>query len=111
MQLTYAIEFVADMGRAVKFYRDIAGLTLKFESPGWSEFITGPTTLALHSASAENPAGTVRLGFGVPDLHRFHREMTEKGVRFTKPPQKQDFGSELAEFVDSEGGRCSVSGE
>ena len=110
MTLTYAIEFVSDMSRAVKFYRDVAGLPLKFESPAWSEFDTGATTLALHPASPEQPAGTVRLGFGVPDLHQFHRDMTEKGVRFTAPPKKQDFGGELAEFVDSEGARCSVSG-
>ena len=30
-QLTYVIKFVADMGKAVKFYRDVLGLALKFE--------------------------------------------------------------------------------
>ena len=34
--------------------------------------------------------------------------MKAKGVQFTMPPTKQDFGSELAQFVDSEGGRNSV---
>ena len=47
------------MDKAVKFYRDVVGLTLKFESPGWSEFVTGETTLALHPASEKNPAGKV----------------------------------------------------
>jgi predicted enzyme related to lactoylglutathione lyase len=37
-KLKYIIEFVADMNRAVKFYRDVVGLTLKFESPEWSEY-------------------------------------------------------------------------
>ena len=55
--LRYAIKFVADLGKAVKFYRDVVGLPLKFESPGWSEFVTGETTLALHPASDKNPAG------------------------------------------------------
>ncbi len=45
MKLGYVIKFVADMNRAVKFYRDVLGLPLKFESPGWSEFVTGETTL------------------------------------------------------------------
>jgi len=40
-QLRYVIKFVADMDKAVKFYRDVLGLTLKFESPGWSEFVNG----------------------------------------------------------------------
>ena len=48
MKLGYVIEFVSDMNRAVKFYRDVLGFQLKFESPGWSEFVTGETTLALH---------------------------------------------------------------
>jgi len=110
-KLTYVIKFVADMDRAVKFYRDVVGLPLKFESPGWSEFATGETTLALHPASAKNPAGGVELGFTVPDLHGFHAEMTQKGVQFSMPPKKQDFGNDLAQFVDSEGGHCSVSGQ
>ena len=41
MKLGHVIKFVADMNRAVKFYRDVLGLPLKFESPGWSEFVTG----------------------------------------------------------------------
>jgi catechol 2,3-dioxygenase-like lactoylglutathione lyase family enzyme len=44
------MEFVSEMGTAVNFYRDVLGLQLKFESPGWSEFVTGETTLALHPA-------------------------------------------------------------
>ena len=33
-KLSYVIEFVADMDRTVKFYRDVVGLPLKFQSPG-----------------------------------------------------------------------------
>ena|SRR5690242_1989359 len=109
-KLTYVIEFVANMERAVKFYRDTLGLPLKFESPEWSEFSTGETTLALHPASDKNPAGKVELGFNVPDIRQFHTEMTEKGVQFPMSPTKQNFGGVLAQFVDSEGAHVSVSG-
>jgi len=51
LKLNYVIKFVTDMGRAVRFYRDVLGFPIKFESPGWSEFVTGETTLALHPAS------------------------------------------------------------
>lgn len=111
MKLSYVIKFVADMDRAVSFYRDVLGLPLKFQSPGWSEFATGDTTLALHPASEKNPAGSVELGFNVADLDRFHQEMSAKGVQFSMPPTKQDFGGSLAQFVDSEGARCSVGGQ
>jgi hypothetical protein len=54
-KLTYAIKFVADMDHAIRFHRDTLGLPLKFQSPGWSEFATGDTTLALHPASEKAP--------------------------------------------------------
>ena len=111
MKLNYVIKFVGDMDRAVKFYRNVLGLPLKFESPGWSEFATGETTLALHPASQKNPAGTVELGFTVPDLQKYYEEMIARGVQFTMPPTKQDFGGLLAQFADSEGGHCSVAGQ
>lgn len=110
-KLAYAIKYVADMDRAVKFYRDTLGLTLKFQSPEWSEFATGETTLALHSASKKNPAGSVEVGFGVDDIHTFHKEMTAKGVRFSMPPTKQDFGGTLAQFTDPDGADVSVGGK
>ena len=104
-------QFVADMDKALKFYRDVGGLTLKFESPGWSEFVTGGTTFALHPASEKNPAGKVELGFTVADVEAFYRDMSAKGVLFSMPPKKQDFGAVLAQFVDSEGAHCSVGAE
>jgi len=109
-KLSHIIEFVADMDRAVTFYRDVVGLPLKFQSPGWSEFATGEITLALHSASERNPAGKLEMGFSVPDLLQFHKEMTGKGVQFPMTPAKQDFGGMLAQFTDSEGAYISVSG-
>jgi len=110
-QLRYVIKFVADMDKAVKFHRDVLGLKVKFESPGWSELATGETTLALHPASDKNPAGKVELGFTVADVESFYRDMSAKGVLFSMPPKKQDFGGVLAQFVDSEGAHCSVGAE
>ena len=109
ISLGYAIHFVADMERAVAFYRDTVGLALTFSSPEWTEFATGTTTLALHPASAENPAGTTHLGLHTDDVAAVHRGLTAAGVQFTRPPTPQH-GITLAEFVDSEGARVSLSG-
>jgi predicted enzyme related to lactoylglutathione lyase len=108
-RLTYAIKYVADMGAAVKFHRDTLGLPLKFESPEWSEFATGDVTLALHTASAKNPAGSVELGFGVPDLKKVYAERERLGLKFLSEP-KPVHGTLIASFADSEGARCSMSG-
>jgi lactoylglutathione lyase len=99
------------MDKAVKFYRDVLGLKLKFESPSWSEFVTSETALALHPASDRNPAGKVELGFIVADVEAFYREMSAKGVLFNMPPKKQDFGGLLRGVFEKQRKRQANSGE
>lgn len=59
MRVNYAMVFVSDMKRSVAFYRDVLGLPLKFESPGWTEFATDGATLALISPKALSLPGTI----------------------------------------------------
>jgi predicted enzyme related to lactoylglutathione lyase len=109
MRLSYAIKYVADMDKAVAFHRDKLGLTLKFASPFWTEFDTGATTLALHAASAEHPAGSVQLGFASEDLAGFYERREANGITFTQPPTPMH-GSNIARFLDSEGAETSLGG-
>ena len=110
VRLAYAIKFVADMETAVVFHRDKLGLPLKFQSPFWSEFATGETTLALHPASDQNPAGTVQLGYNVVDLDALYATREARGLSFTKPPSLQH-GTKISRFLGSEGEECSLGGE
>ncbi|HMG46342.1 MAG TPA: VOC family protein [Allosphingosinicella sp.] len=107
MRLSYAIKYVSDMDRAVAFHRDVLGLTLKFASPFWSEFDTGATTLALHAASDEHPAGDVQLGFAADDLAAFYEAREANGVTFTQEPTPMH-GQTIARFLDSEGAETSL---
>jgi lactoylglutathione lyase len=113
-KVDYIMVNVSDMRRSVVFYRDTLGLRLKFESPGWSEFDTGATTLALHGATraagsdAATPAGpaagTCSLGFSVPDLNRAYAELRERGAHFVMPPTEQaNEGILLAVCIDPDG--------
>ncbi len=110
-RVDYVMVNVSDMSRSVAFYRDTLGIPLRFESPGWSEFETGATTLALHAASgaagsqaashAGPVAGTCSLGFSVPDLDRTYEELRGRGARFVMPPTEQaNEGIRLAVCVD-----------
>lgn len=110
MKLNYVIKYVADMDKAVVFYRDRLGLELRFQSAHWTEFATGETTLALHAASDEHPAGHASLGFGVDDIDAFYASAQSDGVEFTSEPT-ETFGHRIAKFKDSEGAECSVSGK
>jgi lactoylglutathione lyase len=117
MRLSYAIIFVSNMQRSVAFYRDILGLPLRFESPGWSEFATEGATLALHAADRTAardedpdhlPAGRCRPGLSVPDLDAFHLRMLEHNVPCLQPP-KPLFGARVAQYQDPDGLTISVS--
>src|SRR5215467_5594139 len=111
MRVSYAIVFVSDMRRAVSFYRDVLGLPLRFESPGWTEFATDGATLALHKSEGPNPAsqdphqeraGQCRPGLSVPDLDLFHKRMIEKSVPCVQEP-KDTFGVRIAQYLDPDG--------
>ena len=109
MRLTYAIKNVADMDKAVAFHRDVLGLELKFQSPFWSEFATGETTLALHAASPEHPAGSAQLGFGTDSLAEFYDRRQALGITFTQAPTEMH-GMHIARFRDVDGAETSISG-
>jgi len=108
-RLSYAIKFVADMDKAVAFHRDTLGLTLKFQSPEWSELATGETTLALHAASRGNLPGSVELGFAVDDLKALYAARASNGLDFVEAPRELH-GTLIARVRDSEGVAYSLSG-
>ena len=118
MRVNYAIVYVSDMSRSVRFYRDIVGLPLRFESPEWTEFDTGGATLALHASEPRSPgdadrergAGQCRPGLGVANLDEFHRRMVENEVPCVEAP-KETFGARLAQYEDPDGLAFSVAEE
>lgn len=108
MQLAYVMVFVEDMEAGVAFYRDVVGLPLRFASPGWTEFDTGSTTLALHPSSNDNPAGTMRLGFQVPDMDACRKQLGQAGIALSGEP-RAEHGMLLAEFTGPAAMRNSLS--
>ena len=119
MRVSYAIVFVSDMKRAVSFYRDVLGLPLRFESPGWTEFATDGATLALHPTEASTsekddpqqlPAGRCRPGLSVPSLDEFHARMVEMKVPCVQQPT-ETFGARMAQYLDPDGLPISISEE
>jgi predicted enzyme related to lactoylglutathione lyase len=109
-KFSYAIKFVADMDKAVAFYRDTFGLTVRFTTPFWSEFETGDVTLALHPATDVNPAGAVQIGFSAPNLPEVYAARAANGLTFTDPP-KEEHGTLLSRILDCEGAEVSLSGK
>ena len=113
-QIDYTMIVVSDMQRSVEFYRDKLGIPLKFQSPEWTEFATGTTTLALHGGGipsqgppAGDPskvAGACSIGFNVDDVDKTYDELKAKGIRFVMPPtQREGEGIKLAVAIDPDG--------
>jgi len=114
-KVDYVMVLVSDMNRAIQFYRDKLGLPLKFESPNWTEFQSGATTLALHGGGVkaghpvhgdgkEKFAGSCSIGFNVEDLNQAYQALQGKGVKFIMPPTQQDKeGIKLAVCLDPDG--------
>jgi len=113
-QIDYTMIVVSNMDRSVEFYRDKLGIPLKFQSPEWTEFATGATTLALHGGGvpAQGPpsgdpskrAGACSIGFNVENVDETYEELQAKGIRFVMPPtQREAEGIRLAVAIDPDG--------
>ena len=113
-QMDYTMIVVSDMAKSVEFYRDKLGIPLKFESPEWTEFATGTTTLALHGGGVareyhdtgdqSQAAGSCSIGFNVDDVDKTYEELKAKGLRFVMPPtQREGEGIKLAVAIDPDG--------
>ena len=110
-QIDYTMVVVSDMQRSVEFYRDQLGIPLKFQSPDWTEFQTGTTTLALHGGGvpatappAGDPtkqAGSCSIGFNVEDVDETFAELQARGVM--PPTQREGEGIKLAVCIDPDG--------
>lgn len=113
-QIDYTMVIVSDMKRSVEFYRDKLGIPLKFESPEWTEFATGNTTLALHgggiareyqdTGDQSKTAGACSIGFNVDNVDKTYEELKGKGMKFVMPPTlREGEGIKLAVGLDPDG--------
>ena len=114
-QIDYTMIIVSDMQRSVEFYRDKLGIPLKFQTPEWTEFATGPTTLALHGGGTAHEyletggdqsktAGACSIGFNVDDVDKTYEELKAKGIPFVMPPtQREGEPIKLAVGLDPDG--------
>ncbi len=105
--LAFTILYVDDVERATRFYRDVVGLPLASNSPGWVQFDTNGAALVLHPKladqnGAEHSGQRTHFAFRVDDLDAECERLAAKQVQFASPPASADFGKH-ATFLDPEG--------
>ncbi|HEY7698305.1 MAG TPA: VOC family protein [Vicinamibacteria bacterium] len=97
------------MERAVRFYRDVIGLKVAFESPEWTELTFGNAVVALHGGGT----GAYRktgLSLQVRDIVAACKEIEAGGGKVASPPQTRPGEPiKLAEVMDTEGNAFALT--
>jgi catechol 2,3-dioxygenase-like lactoylglutathione lyase family enzyme len=104
---------VRDLNRAVSFYRDALGLSLKTQFPGFAFFDGGGVTLALSEPLAKakpQGAGATEIVFSVPDVAQAYDALRRNGVRFRGEPRNVAGSDWAANFDDPDGHTLSIFG-
>jgi catechol 2,3-dioxygenase-like lactoylglutathione lyase family enzyme len=77
---------VADMARAVEFYRDVVGLPLTFTTAGMTFFDAGNVRLLLGPLQpGQTPGGDAVLYFDAPEFDAACAALEARGVTFLRP--------------------------
>jgi len=104
---------VADQDRALKFYTEKLGFKVATDQamgPGrrWIELRIGKAETRLVLFTMEGEEGRVgtqmNCSIACDDVEATYRQLSERGVEFEGPPQKQPWGSYVI-MKDSEGNR------
>jgi predicted enzyme related to lactoylglutathione lyase len=103
-----AICQVADMDRAVTFYRDVLGLTPGYTTPYWSDFTLGEFRIGLHPPfnGAEPPDARPKkgwiLGIETDDIRALRRRLEAAGAAITGEWHDTPVGV-ILDFADPDG--------
>ncbi len=103
---------VKDQDAALRFYTESLGFEKRDDVPmgetmRWLTVapVGSPTVISLFNGEEQGGAplgGTTGLVLETDNIDTAHRELSGRGVRFTKEPAREFFGG-WAEFVDQDG--------
>ncbi|MGI9336603.1 MAG: VOC family protein [Gammaproteobacteria bacterium] len=115
----YAIRvFVRNWDESCAFYRDSLKLTERYRNDelGWAEYDLGGPCFGLQRVDSGDDEGETLVGrflgvsLHVDDIDATYAELRTRGVRFTSPPAKQEWGGALAHFADPDGNELTLLG-
>ena len=114
-RLGYAILFVSDLDRSIRFYRDTIGLPFRFANESYAEFATEGAKFSLYARShlqeligREAPAGEApwpqgETAFFCDDVDVEHARLVEAGVTVLAPPTDRAWGERTLHVADPDG--------
>ena len=98
---------VKDISASTYFYHDILEFEIKKQSPNWTTFRMGKTTLAIRPQREQmvderNVKHGIVFGFLCLDVDKKVKELEEKGAHILLWPRDETFGR-YAEIADPDG--------
>lgn len=114
-RLAYAILFVPDLERSVRFYRDVVRLPFRFATESYAEFATEGAKLSLFARSQlpeligrDAPPGELpwpqgEVAFFVEDVDAEYRRLLAASVTVLAPPTDRPFGERTLHIADPDG--------
>ena len=115
VRLGYAILFVSELERSIRFYRDVLGLPFRFSNESYAEFATEGAKFSLFARShlpeligREAPPGEApwpqgEISFFVDDVDREHERLATAGVPVLARPTDRPWGERTLHVADPDG--------
>jgi catechol 2,3-dioxygenase-like lactoylglutathione lyase family enzyme len=84
MKVARVILFTDQMEKMTVFYRDVLGLKMVTNDPGWREFKAGAVTIALHSGPPSPGRKGPKIAFFAEDVVAKRERLNKRGAKFGK---------------------------
>jgi predicted enzyme related to lactoylglutathione lyase len=94
---------VSNPNKAAEWYKEKLGFDVRSQEGHWITVAPKGSSVILHLCETTPlEQGNTGIAFNVDDLDATYKEMKAKGVEFTVPPKKTEWGT-FAKFKDPDG--------
>lgn len=101
---------VADMGRAIRFYRDLLGFEVQFTNGSPVSFaVLKQGDAELHLSAEPAKAGSFHAHLMVDDLDGIHERLQQGGATIRQPPKVQPWGLRDIVIADPDGNTFEIA--
>ncbi|MBI1212278.1 MAG: hypothetical protein GC190_12500 [Alphaproteobacteria bacterium] len=107
LNLRRVVIFTADLAKLAAFYRDVIGLEIAGQEPGWIDFAAGACNIALHAGKPSPGSWPPKLAFYTADVAAARAALAKRGAKFG--PIKSTKTFDMCDGRDPDGNPIQLS--